>query len=179
MVGYGLGSYQLEMAWGAMLLFLTNLAAIVFASAAVFMLLGFQPTRVERNEHVRWGVAVAVIGMVIITVPLVIATVSSVKQLETGVAVKNTLVSLVPSDIADIRDISIDFENGRSLIEFTAYPYSESSTEAQSLARRERIMHALNTQLLLELSEPFAVRALIVASQQRQANSAEKPAANQ
>lgn len=175
-VGYGLGSYQLEMAWGALLLFLTNLAAIVFASAAVFMLLGFRPTRVERNEHVRRGVAVAVIGMVFVTVPLAIATVSSVKKLETGVTVKNTLGSLVSSDVADIRDITIDFEDGRSLIEFTAYPYSESSSEAQSLARRQRIMHALDKKLRLELDEPFAIRALIIDSQQQMASSAEQPA---
>ena len=135
------------------------------------MLLGFRPTRAERTANVRRGVVGATIGVVIVTVPLTVATMSSLKQLETGVIVKNTLAYLVSSDIADVRDLSIEFGENQSLIEFTAYPFSDPSSAEQSDVRRDRMMQLLQKQLKDELSDPFAIRALIIDSQLKQASS--------
>ena len=163
-VGYGLGSSQLEMAAGAMLLFLTNLAAIVFASAAVFMLLGFKPTHTNLTENVRSGVGIAVLGMVLVTVPLVFATLSSIKHMETRITVQNVLASFVTSDVAEIRDIDVRLGREHSLIEFTAYSLAESGDAAQSKARQDRLMQLLQQRLAEQLKDPFAIRALVVDS---------------
>ncbi|MGL4474592.1 MAG: TIGR00341 family protein, partial [Shewanella sp.] len=53
-------------AWGALLLFLTNLAGIVFAAAITFLALGFAPfTRAKK------GLGVALIAVAVVSIPLV------------------------------------------------------------------------------------------------------------
>jgi uncharacterized membrane protein len=76
-VGFGLGSGSWAIAQGASLLFLTNLAAIVLVSASIFMLFGFRPLRDERSRSVRVGLAVALSGLMLISIPLAIATFGS------------------------------------------------------------------------------------------------------
>jgi uncharacterized hydrophobic protein (TIGR00271 family) len=61
-VGYGLGTGQFDIALGSSLLFVTNLAAIVVAAAAIFLLLGFRPPlRLERGQQARQGLNLALI----------------------------------------------------------------------------------------------------------------------
>lgn len=54
-VGYGLATLQFALASGALLLFLTNMAAAVVVSAAVFWLLGFRPVRQGQRYRSRRG----------------------------------------------------------------------------------------------------------------------------
>jgi uncharacterized membrane protein len=52
-------------AWGAFLLFLTNLAGIVFSAAVCFLALGFAPfTRAKK------GLAMALVAVALVSVPL-------------------------------------------------------------------------------------------------------------
>ena len=52
-VGYGLGVSDLSISAGALLLFMTNLIAIVLAAGITFLALGFQPERGEKGELAR------------------------------------------------------------------------------------------------------------------------------
>lgn len=64
--GIGLGWLDWHVAWGALLLFLTNLAGIVLAAALTFLALGFAPfTRAKK------GLMIASIGVALVSVPLV------------------------------------------------------------------------------------------------------------
>lgn len=64
--GIGIGWLDSHVAWGALLLFLTNLAGIVFAAALTFLALGFAPfTRAKK------GLMIAFIGVALVSVPLV------------------------------------------------------------------------------------------------------------
>ena len=64
--GIGIGWLDLHVAWGALLLFLTNLAGIVFAAALTFLALGFAPfTRAKK------GLMIAFIGVALVSIPLV------------------------------------------------------------------------------------------------------------
>jgi uncharacterized hydrophobic protein (TIGR00271 family) len=64
--GIGIGWLDPHVAWGALLLFLTNLAGIVFAAALTFLALGFAPfTRAKK------GLMIAFIGVALVSVPLV------------------------------------------------------------------------------------------------------------
>ncbi|MEG3754426.1 TIGR00341 family protein [Psychromonas arctica] len=64
--GIGIGWLDSHVAWGALLLFLTNLAGIVFAAALTFLALGFAPfTRAKK------GLMIAFIGVVLVSIPLI------------------------------------------------------------------------------------------------------------
>ncbi|WP_232772567.1 DUF389 domain-containing protein [Psychromonas sp. Urea-02u-13] len=64
--GIGLGWLDFHVAWGALLLFLTNLAGIVLAAALTFLALGFAPfTRAKK------GLTIAFFAVVLVSVPLV------------------------------------------------------------------------------------------------------------
>lgn len=64
--GIGLGWLDWHVARGASLLFLTNLAGIVFAAALTFLALGYAPfTRAKK------GLTIAFIGVTIVSIPLV------------------------------------------------------------------------------------------------------------
>ncbi len=74
-VGITLGSWRLDLAWGAFLLFLTNAAAIIVAGIVVFSAAGYQRQAATRAAHpgrrAKWIVAIFVIALV---VPLSLAS---------------------------------------------------------------------------------------------------------
>ncbi len=72
-VGICLELGQLDDAGGALILFLTNFAAIVVAACIVFALSGALPSResLAERHHVRNGVMGAVVALVLISIPLV------------------------------------------------------------------------------------------------------------
>lgn len=63
--GIGLAWLKTEVAGGALLLFLTNLAGIVFAAAATFYCLGFAPF-----HRARKGLVVALMAVLLLAIPL-------------------------------------------------------------------------------------------------------------
>jgi uncharacterized hydrophobic protein (TIGR00271 family) len=71
-VGVCLEMGRLDDAAGALLLFTTNLAAIVVVACIVFVLAGARPDPVRANERrrLRVGFAVAAIGLVLVAIPL-------------------------------------------------------------------------------------------------------------
>jgi uncharacterized hydrophobic protein (TIGR00271 family) len=90
-VGYGLGTAQFDFAAGSLLLFLTNLAAIILAAATVFLLLGFRPpARDDRDEQARFSLKMAIVAMVLIAIPLFATTHASANQ-----AARDQTVSLI------------------------------------------------------------------------------------
>ena len=61
-----------DFAWGALLLYVTNLAAIVFSGAVVFSIMGFLPVSAlgQLSRRIRLGLIVAALSIVIVAVPL-------------------------------------------------------------------------------------------------------------
>lgn len=74
-VGITLGSGRLDLAYGALILFLTNAAAIIVAGIVVFTAAGYQRQAAARGAHIgrraKWIVAVFV---VVLVVPLSLAS---------------------------------------------------------------------------------------------------------
>jgi len=64
--GIGIGWMDSHVAWGALLLFLTNLAGIVFAAAITFLALGFAPF-----IRAKKGLMIAFVGVALVSVPLI------------------------------------------------------------------------------------------------------------
>ena len=72
--GFGLGASHLALAAGAMLLFTTNLCAIVLAAAIVFLMLGFRPRQAHRGDAVWRSLALTGLGLAVVSVPLGLQT---------------------------------------------------------------------------------------------------------
>lgn len=71
-IGIALATARWPAAWGATLLFGTNLIAISLAAAVVYLLLGFFPQAEERARHVvlRRGFLLSLALLFVITIPL-------------------------------------------------------------------------------------------------------------
>ena len=74
-VGIALGSGRLDLAWGALILFLTNAAAIIVAGVIVFTAAGYQRDAAARGAHVgrRARVLIAVF-VIVLVIPLTAAS---------------------------------------------------------------------------------------------------------
>ncbi|NCF69003.1 MAG: DUF389 domain-containing protein [Chloroflexi bacterium] len=143
-VGYGLGTAQFDSALGAMFLFLTNLAAIVLAAAIVFLLLGFRPpTRTDRDEQARFGLKMAVIGLVLIAVPLLITSRASATQSEKETTIATILESNWPPSQAQVVDIEVSQKLFDDLqVTCTIFDYSGVVTDEAIAKLQVEISHA-------------------------------------
>ncbi len=93
---------QAELAWGAFLLYLTNLVTIVFAGAAVLLLLGFKPQVRDKglNKRVRWGVVSALAIVFILAIPLGWQSVGEIRDNNERLAIVATVEEWIgPRDI--------------------------------------------------------------------------------
>ena len=97
-VGTGIAQGRSEVAGGALLLFITNLVAISMAGAAVFLLLGFRPTpdERERQRRFRQGLVVSLVLLLVISVPLGLFLVKTVRDGQRQQAVSEVLRQEAP-----------------------------------------------------------------------------------
>lgn len=82
--GIGLGWLNLEVFYGAMLLFLTNLTGIILAAGLSFMVIGFAPF-----SRAKKGILISVFLVAIVSVPLVL----SFKNMQKTADIKSQLLS--------------------------------------------------------------------------------------
>ncbi len=82
--GIGMGWWQMEIMYGAMLLFLTNLTGIILAAGLTFMVMGFAPF-----SRARKGIFVSIILVIIISVPLF----ASFQNMQKTASIKKQLIS--------------------------------------------------------------------------------------
>jgi len=95
--GIGLGWFSWAVASGAFLLFITNLAGIVFAAALTFLLLGFSPFSRAKN-----GLIGALVAVSIVSIPLAI----SFSQLSLQTHVQSSLEGKVIAGIT-LRNVTV------------------------------------------------------------------------
>jgi len=106
--GIGLGWLDFHVAWGALLLFLTNLAGIVLAAALTFLALGFAPfTRAKK------GLSIAFIAVLLVSIPLVfsfmrLSTESSIIQQLEGKKIGQVTLRQVSARAIEPIELSIE-----------------------------------------------------------------------
>lgn len=132
-VGYGLGSSNREIAYGASLLFLTNQASIILAGATMFLLLGFRPTRDEHSGLVRRGFVYATIGILVILIPLAISSISIVRQMYNESQTRVILTRELDANIAEVEEIDIRATGDGYVVAFKAYVYQTTGGEPDFL----------------------------------------------
>ena len=125
-IGFSLG--ELQVASGALVLFLTNLTAISFGGIIVFVSLGFRPYAAQLKVYgVRRSVLVSAVLVLIVMIPLVISTVRFVNQASYDQSVRDTIqaetTSLFPS--AQVVSIDVNEENGVLKVDLTIRAYSQ------------------------------------------------------
>ena len=135
-VGYGLGVSDLDISAGALLLFVTNLIAIVLAAGITFLALGFQPERGEKGELQR-GLRLAAISLGAVFVVLVIVTVRTVEQQDREQAVVELFEQQVVAEVGRVEDLVIEREGKGFLLTATIISFSGQQLSAEELGQLE------------------------------------------
>jgi uncharacterized hydrophobic protein (TIGR00271 family) len=115
--GYLLAHGERSLAQGALLMFATNLAAIIFACSIVFVLAGFLPSRTESGLPVRIkvGIVSAVIAVAIIAYPLQRVTNAIIRDARDEATVLQVTTDWVDGTTFKIEEVNVDGE----LVEIT------------------------------------------------------------
>ena len=146
-----------QVAFGASLLFLTNLAAIVSAAAVVFLWMGFRPNIGEeiRARTFKGGLLGTAVLLLCITVILGVLTVGSIRHSLFRGAVQRALVGEIGEMGSEVRLISWDMRNPPS--EHTvqidvSVEASRSISREEVLTLRERLAAQLRRSVQLSFT---------------------------
>ena len=150
-VGYGIGSIQFDLAAGALLLFVTNLAAIILAGAVTFLSLGFRPpTRAERGEQTRYGLRMALVAMVIISIPLLMTTVVSNQRATTTAQIEEIITNYWPPTDAQVQNIAVDWDRSTYLANFEVYDFTGTITTNDIISLQREVEQAVGDSVTLQ-----------------------------
>lgn len=163
-VGYGIGSANFQIAGGAFILFMTNLAAIVLISAFVFLLVGFRPTRSHRGRQVIQAVLVSLLSVFILIVPLWLetGTVSRIERIEARI---DTIFREELAGQAILLSLKIEREGGEYVIDAVALSFQEEEASIEGLEE---------TRLLLSREIGAPVRINLTTAPARHLQAAEE-----
>ena len=141
----------------AMLLFLTNLAAIVFAASVMLLLAGFRP-----DDHPRRGLgrrlAVTVLAVVAVAVPLTLHTRETLRDAALERAVTQSVVAW--DEQAEVRELESDVDDDLAVVELLISSPGEPRP-AWRLAQeiRSRFGGPVDLRLLYQRDQQFVVSA--------------------
>jgi len=135
-VGYGLGVSDLGISAGALLLFTTNLIAIVLAAGITFLALGFLPQREEKGELAR-GLRLAAVSLAAVFVILIIVTVQTVEQQDREQAVAELFEQQVVARVGRVEDLVIEREGNGFILTATIISYTGNQLSPEELGQLE------------------------------------------
>jgi len=110
-VGYGLGTSNLQIAFGALLLFTTNLITIILAATFVFLALGITPPRSERGELLR-GVRITILLLAVVFTVLGFLTIQTLRDQRQENIIREIFFREAYSQSIRVTDLNIDHEDG-------------------------------------------------------------------
>jgi len=117
--GYGLGTGHFDVAVGASMLFLTNLASILLMGVFFFLLMGFRPRRDTSREAARSGVRWTIFALAALAVPLAFTTARTAVLARVEAEVALELRRFQRSDWL-IRDVHAYRDSGQIVVRATA-----------------------------------------------------------
>jgi uncharacterized hydrophobic protein (TIGR00271 family) len=157
-IGYGTATGQLYIAGGSLLLFTTNLVAIIFAAAVIFLLLGFRPTQARMRQVVQIKFLLSLLALLLISIPLAVFSVDGIGQVARQNQVENVLNEEVESQEARITDIVVERQGDGFVVHATIYALDDlSDTDMESL--QERLSNAMNAPVTLRAT---VLRAMLL-----------------
>jgi len=167
-IGYGVGTGQFDIASGAALLFITNLAAITVAAAAVFLLLGFRPpVRIERGEQARHGLTVSLVVLGIVALVLVVFTYFSGQQANDRSTIESILNSAMSPNQGSVENIQLSRDRPGYVVEFIVLDYTGNFDDQD--------VYNLSVQASAAVNKQVTMRASIVDSRLSVSNGSGSP----
>lgn len=141
-VGYGTATAQLEVVGGALLLFTTNLIAIVFAAIVVFLLLGFRPLQTSHHANVRTGFFGTMLALLIISIPLGMLYIDAVGQVKQQNKIEMALSMEADSEKMRVTDVVVERQSdNKFLVHATVYSLDEVTQEQLQAIEQRLSMH--------------------------------------
>ncbi len=153
-VGIGLSLGRWETAGGALLLFITNFAAISLGSIIVFLSLGFRPLNLQ--ETIR-GIPVSLVFTSLIVtailITLAISTIKIVNQADVTKNVKNAVTEEFKDQLPTVELVSIEVDDTNEIIHINATIYSPRSPSHQQVVKLQsavanRVQRSISLQLI-------------------------------
>ncbi len=132
-VGYGIGTSQFDIATGSLLLFATNLVAIIIAGAIIFLALGFHPPRSEREEF-RRNLWVSGISLGVVSIVLTIATVVTLRDANARLAVEEVFRQDMVARAVLVDKLQVDRRAGEYYITATVFTYTGTPLTSQDIS---------------------------------------------
>jgi uncharacterized hydrophobic protein (TIGR00271 family) len=164
-VGIGLAQGRLDVAGGALLLFTTNLVAIIAAGGLVFLWLGFRPTpgQQARARVFQGGVLGTAVLLVAITIPLGILTAQSVRQ---GL-LNRALAQTIDAEVAALNAPGVSAINRVQLDSWQVLGYDGKTIQLQVRVRSPRtISHdevvSFQEHLAAQIQRPVALLLSVI-----------------
>lgn len=109
--GLGIAYLDWDIFWGSFLLFITNMAAIIFAGVVTLYALRFRPRRGKEEERWRIGLAVSAFILVLLAVPLTLYLADTINQERVRQSVNEVLKEevLQLSEESELKDLNVQF----------------------------------------------------------------------
>ena len=156
-MGYGLGSDALDIAVGALLLFLTNLAAIVFVSVLIFLLLGFSPRDRAKQPQVRTAVGLNMLVLALLSVPLGISSCHTNREANLERAVVEVLQRRADLRSLTLRNVVVTRQAGEFVV--TAGVFADTlPTQDEVTSLRDEVASGTGLPVRLDLLMVRATR---------------------
>jgi uncharacterized hydrophobic protein (TIGR00271 family) len=168
-VGYGLGTGQLDIALGSGLLFTTNLAAIIVAAAAIFLLVGFRPpVRIERGQQARYGLSLALLALLAISIVLVFVSFFTSRNERTNATITAMIESAFPPETAIVLGVEIEQSGRLAIADFVVHDFSGSLSQSD--------IDKLQSDISSEVDADVILRSSIVNSSRAVSDGSPRPA---
>ncbi len=155
-VGYGIAVGQLNIAGGSLLLFTTNLLAIVVSASVIFLLLGFRPLHSRLRKQVQLKFLLFFTALIMISLPLWFFSSVAIDQITRQQQVESFLNREIDPQIMQISNISVE-KIGEDLVVYaTIYALSEF-TPAEVTALENELSETLDMPVELRVTVLQAV----------------------
>jgi uncharacterized hydrophobic protein (TIGR00271 family) len=153
--GIGISLQQSDVYIGALLLFLTNLAAISFASILVFAFLGFRPAKANQRWHrIPRSMIISAILVLIVTIPLVLVTLQIVQRSQVKQVVRDA-VQMEIAKLPNTRLVDLAIDTSNSVIQVNATVRALYQPTYQQVV-------ALQEAVAAHLQQPVALQLIVV-----------------
>jgi hypothetical protein len=138
-VGYGIGIAEFDIALGALLLFITNLIAIILAAAVIFLALGFQPARTAKGELFK-NLRLTLISLFGISAILLVITALTVRQANIQNEIDVIFRSSIVSNAAVVQTTDVHREGGEYVVDTVILNYVDSHLTGPELLAIEQAL---------------------------------------
>jgi len=154
-IGIGLAMGSLGIAGGGSLLFMTNLVAIALAGSFTFLLLGFRPgAHGAREVHLRRGLITTIILFVLITIPLILFFLQTVRTYRTRQIIQASLAQYLTSvsniELVSQEEVTFVSQNNQLLVTIPVYVRG-SVQDAQVKKLSEELTRAIGEPVMVRL----------------------------